>query len=61
MTRSEHEARAREFVDSILRVNKQHGVSETSGAMDYEAAVKAAARTPRRLRKSSAARTGKPA
>jgi hypothetical protein len=61
MSKSEHEARARDFVDSILKVNKQHGISETSRAIRYDAAVKAAARTPKRLGKKSAKTTRKSA
>jgi hypothetical protein len=50
MTESEHEARARDFVDSILRVNKQHGAGETQAAIKYDAAVKAVTKTFKRLR-----------
>ncbi len=51
MSKSEHEAKAREFLDSILKVNKQHGVSEKSATIKYDAAVRAAAKTPKRLQK----------
>ena len=47
---SEHEAMARAFVDMILKVNKRHGVDETLAVIKYEAAVKAAAKTSKRLR-----------
>lgn len=60
MSKSEHEAKAREFLDSILKVNKQHGVSDES-AIKYDIAVKAAAKTPKRLQKSRTVRTRKPA
>lgn len=60
MSKSEHEAKAREFLDSILKVNKQHGVSDEP-AIKYDTAVKAAAKTPKRLQKSRAVRAKKPA
>lgn len=47
---SEHEAMARAFLDRILKVNKRHGVDETLAVIKYDAAVKAAARTSKRLR-----------
>jgi hypothetical protein len=53
VTKSEHVARARDFMDTILEVNKRHGVSETPGAIKYDAAVKAAAKRSRRVRKGS--------
>ena len=53
MTKSEHVAKARDFMDSILEVNKRHGVGETPGAMKYDAAVRAAAKRSRRVRKGS--------
>jgi hypothetical protein len=59
VTKSEDIARAREFLDKILKLNKQHGVRGSAGAIQYEAAVKAAARTPRRLRKARSAGTQK--
>jgi hypothetical protein len=52
MTESEHEARARDFVDRILKVNKQHGVGESEAAIKYDAAVKAVTRTFKRLREA---------
>jgi hypothetical protein len=55
VTESEEMAKAREFVDSIIKVNKQHGVSASARAIRYDTAVKAAARTHRRLRKVYAA------
>ena len=55
MTESEEMAKAREFVDSIIKVNEQHGVSGSARVIRYDAAVKAAARTHRRLRKAHAA------
>jgi hypothetical protein len=55
VTEAEHVARAREFVDGILRLNQQHGVGSSEGAIKYDAAVKAAVRTFRRLRKRSGA------
>jgi hypothetical protein len=60
MSKSEHEAKAREFLDSILKVNKQHGVSGKS-AIKYDVAVKAAAKTPRRLQESRTMPTRKSA
>jgi hypothetical protein len=47
---SEHEAKARDFVDSILEVNRQHGVDQESAVIDYEVAVEAAVRTFKPLR-----------
>jgi hypothetical protein len=40
-------------MDRILELNKRHGVDEAAGAIDYDAAVKAAARRSRQLRKAS--------
>lgn len=54
MTEAEHEARAREFVDSILEVNRRHGVDEESAVIEYDHAVEAAASTFRDLRNDSA-------
>lgn len=51
MSKSEHTAKARAFLDSILQINKQHGVVEQP-AIKYAAAVKAAAKTPKRLQKN---------
>ena len=50
MTESEHEVKARDFVDSILEVNRQHGVDTASAVIEYDVAVKAAASTFRHLR-----------
>ena len=47
---SEHEAKARDFVDTILEVNRQHGVDQESAVIDYEVAVEAAVRTFKPLR-----------
>lgn len=47
---SEHEAKARDFVDSILEVNRKHGVDQESAVIDYEVAVEAAVRTFKPLR-----------
>jgi hypothetical protein len=60
VSKSQEMARAREFVDKILRVNELHGVSGSAGAIQYDAAVKAAARAPKRLRKARSAVTPKP-
>jgi hypothetical protein len=54
MTESEHEVKARDFVDSILEVNRQHGVDQESAVMDYDVAVRAAVETFKSLRDSTA-------
>ena len=54
MSEADHEIRAREFVDSILEINRQHGVGGSSGVIEYEAAVDSAARTFMSLRKLAA-------
>lgn len=54
MKEKEHEAKAREFVDSILEVNRRHGVDEESGVIEYDHAVEAAASTFKVLRNDSA-------
>lgn len=59
MTKSEHVAKARDFMDRILEVNKRHGVGEAPGTMKYDAAVKAAAKRSRRVRKGSASTDAK--
>lgn len=51
MTKSDHKAKARDFVDNILKVNKQHGVGEAAGVIEYDDAVKAVTKTFKRLRK----------
>ncbi len=51
---SEHEAKARDFVDSILEVNRQHGVDQESAVINYDVAVEAAVRTFKPLRDSLA-------
>jgi hypothetical protein len=51
---SEHEAKARDFVDSVLEVNRQHGVDQEWAVIDYEAAVKAAVNTFKPLRENVA-------
>lgn len=57
MTEAEHEAKAREFVDSILEVNRRHGVDEESAVIEYDHAVEVAANTFRELRNESADET----
>jgi hypothetical protein len=54
MKEQEHEAKAREFVDSILEVNRRHGVDEESAVIEYDHAVEAVASTFRDLRNDSA-------
>jgi hypothetical protein len=49
MTETEREAKARDFVDSILEVNRQHGVDTAPAVIGYAAAVKAAASMFRHL------------
>jgi hypothetical protein len=51
---ADHEVRAREFVDSILEINRQHGVRESAAEIEYEAALDSAARTFMSLRKQAA-------
>jgi hypothetical protein len=51
VTKSDHEAKARDFVDNILRVNTEHGVGEAAGVIKYDDAVKAVTKTFKRLRK----------
>jgi hypothetical protein len=50
VTKADHEAKARDFVDSILKANEKHGVGEASGVLKYDDAVKAVAKTFKRLR-----------
>lgn len=52
MTDSEAEVKARDFVDSILEVNRQHGVDASSAAIEYDVAVKSAVKTFEHLRDS---------
>lgn len=59
MTKADHEAKARDFVDSILKANKQHGVDGAPGVIKYDDAVKAVAKTFKRLRKGGAVPPGK--
>ena len=54
MTESERETKARDFVDSILEVNRQHGVDPSSAEIEYDAAVRAAVATFRHLRDDGA-------
>ena len=54
MSEADHEIRARDFVDSILEINRQHGVGESAAELEYEAAVDSAARTFMSLRKQAA-------
>jgi hypothetical protein len=49
MTESEHEVKARDFVDSILEVNRRHGVEGSSSEIEYDAAVKSAAEAAKRV------------
>jgi hypothetical protein len=49
MTESERELKARDFVDSILEVNRQHGVEMSSAEIEYDVAVKEAVATFRHL------------
>jgi hypothetical protein len=53
VTESEHEGKARDFVDSILAINRQHGVDTASAEIEYEAAVESAAKTFRGLRRQA--------
>jgi hypothetical protein len=53
VTKSDHEAKARAFVDNILKVNKQHGVDKASGVIKYDDAVKAVTKTFKRLREGA--------
>jgi hypothetical protein len=54
VTEAEHEEKAREFVDSILEVNRRHGVDEESAVIEYDHAVEQAASTFKGLRNDSA-------
>jgi hypothetical protein len=58
VTEAEHQAKAREFVDSILEVNRRHGVDKESGVIEYDHAVDAAVSTFKRLRNDSDDQTG---
>lgn len=58
MSEADHDVRAREFVDSILEINRQHGVDESTAEMEYEAAVDSAARTFMSLQKQATADPG---
>jgi hypothetical protein len=55
VTKADHEAKARDFVDSVLKANKQHGVGGAAGVIKYDDAVKAVAKTFKRLRQTDAA------
>jgi hypothetical protein len=50
VAKPDHEAKARDFVDSILRVNKQHGAGDALAVIKYDDAVKAVNKTFKRLR-----------
>lgn len=54
MTKVDHEAKAREFVDSILKANRQHGAGGAAGVIKYGDAVKAVTETFKRLREGGA-------
>jgi hypothetical protein len=54
VTESEHEGKARDFVDSILEINRQHGVDTASAEIEYDAAVESAAKTFKGLRRQAA-------
>jgi hypothetical protein len=58
VSEADHEVRAREFVDSILEINRHHGVDESAAEIEYEAAVDSAARTFMSLRKQAAEDSG---
>jgi hypothetical protein len=49
MTESERDRKARDFVDSILEVNRQHGVDQSSAGLGYAVAVREAAAMFRNL------------
>ncbi len=54
MTKADHEAKARDFVDSVLKANRKHGVDGAAGVIEYDDAVKAVTKTFERLRKGGA-------
>jgi hypothetical protein len=54
VTKADHEAKARDFVDSILKTNRQHGVGEAPGVIEYDDAVKAVTETFKGLRQGGA-------
>jgi hypothetical protein len=66
VTETEHEAKAREFVDNILEVNRRHGVDKEPAVIGYDHAVKAAVSAFKPLRdddtteENSAAEQAKP-
>lgn len=49
MTEPDEDVKARDFVDSILEVNREHGVDEESAVIEYDVAVAAAVETFRHL------------
>jgi hypothetical protein len=54
VSEADHEVRAREFVDNILEINRQHGVDGAAAEIEYEAAVDSVARTFMSLREQAA-------
>jgi hypothetical protein len=50
MTEPDDHVKARDFVDSILEVNREHGVDEESAVIEYDVAVNTAVETFRALR-----------
>jgi hypothetical protein len=55
VTKADHEAKARDFLDSILKANRQHGVGGAAGVIKYDDAVKAVTETFKRLREGDTA------
>jgi hypothetical protein len=53
VTKADHEAKARDFVDSILQANRQHGVDKAPGVIEYDDAVKAVTETFKGLRQGA--------
>jgi hypothetical protein len=53
VTESEHEVKARDFVDSILEINRDHGVDTAPAAIEYDVAVETAVNTFKYLRENA--------
>ena len=57
MTEPDHQAKARDFVDRILELNRRHGVDKDSAVIEYDHAVRAAINVFRHLRREKASMT----
>jgi hypothetical protein len=59
VTNADHEAKAREFVDTVLNANRQYGAGGAAGVIKYDEAVKAVTETFKRLRENGGTPSGR--